>query len=433
MKKLIAIISAVCMCFAILSSQAYAFPGYGTDEKAVVAGFADEYGWDIEKINEDKWIGFDGEEYERPYGHQAEFYEDQIEDMEYQCFQLGIIDSIRSRHRYNGDGALKMVAVARGELGHDNRADNRYGSVTGMGIEQPWCCSFISWCASECGFIESGLFANSASCANMSDYLVNTNGFHKYKFDEIEQVGGSGYSVVPGDVFIFSNGSSCTHIALIAEVTSDSFTTIEGLNWISNGFRVGRVDMRTFSESSLGSEPFDTRNGWAIHVEYPSMFMEDIDVGSKSGREMATYRFFREIVGLNDAATCGIMGNIESESGFNPLSEYHTSSEDSYGICQWNNRWGFWDECQAFCNANGFDPLSLEGQLYYTQQYATSEYEREVAFARIRALPNTPEGARMAAEEWCRHHEKPGDMANAIRTRQNNADTFWSMYAGMIP
>ncbi len=413
---------------------AYAFPGYTDDTEETVNGFASAYGWNTENVDAPTWQGTEepDQEYGRLQGHQKENYEDLIIADEWQAFELGLIDSVSSKH--GGSGAQQMIEVALGELGHDNRIDNRYGSVTGMSTDQPWCCSFISWCAKQCGFLESGLYRNTASCRNMSDYLINTNGFQRYMFNEITQFGGSDYSVVPGDIYIFYNPSEggCSHIALIAEVTNDSFTTVEGLNWKSSaGFRVGYVGQRTFSRTQLGSA-VDTMNGWAIHVEYPITFLDDVDIGTLEGRQEATYKFLRQVMGLNDAGAIGIMANIQKESGFNPLSEYHTASEDSYGICQWNNRWHFWDDCINFCQRNDYDYLSLEGQLYYMQEYANGEAERRRAMEAIRSVPNTLEGAKMATDQWCRHCEKPGNMENSIRERQKVAQDFWATYSGLL-
>lgn len=464
MKRLLAFSLAVVLLLSIV--PAYAFPGYSEDGDETVEGFAEAYGWDTEAINSDKWDGKPDnrlveqrqleeayattpeqleeiarrygdtgkvpviEEYGRSSGHQLEAFMDQLEADELMAYEFGLINSVGS----SGNGAQQMVEVALGELGHDNSVDNRYGSVTGMGINQFWCCSFISYCAKECGFIESGLYAATASCINMSTYMTETNGFQKYYFEEIVQFGGSGYSVVPGDLYFFSTGSGSSHIALIAESTSDSFTTVEGLNGKNAaGIAVGRVAQRTFSASQLYST-YETMNGWVVHVEYPNTFFsgdfDGVDDGTIEGRKQMTYDFITQVWGLNSAAACGIMANIEAESNFNPLSEAHNQWEDSYGICQWNNHWGLWDQCKSFCSANGYDPRSLIGQLYYMQYYVESDRgDRRNTANLMQSVANTADGAYQVAYSWCIYCEKPGDMYTKANQRGNNAKfNYWPLY-----
>ena len=65
--------------------------------------------------------------------------------------------------------------------------------------------------------------------------------------------------------------------------------------------------------------------------------------------------------GFNDAAICGILANIQHESGFDPnaLGDGGTS----YGICQWHNE--RWNNLINYCNQNGLDSSSVDGQMSY--------------------------------------------------------------------
>ena len=44
--------------------------------------------------------------------------------------------------------------------------------------------------------------------------------------------------------------------------------------------------------------------------------------------------------GLSITAAAGVTGNLEHESTFDPLARYTTSTEDSYGLAQWNDKVG---------------------------------------------------------------------------------------------
>ena len=64
-------------------------------------------------------------------------------------------------------------------------------------------------------------------------------------------------------------------------------------------------------------------------------------------------------LGYNKAATCGILANIKFESTFNPGVDTGTY----YGLCQWGG--GRRSNLFAWCESNGLDPYSVDGQLQY--------------------------------------------------------------------
>ena len=471
MKKLLSFLLTAALLLTC-TVPAYAFPGFTESGGETVEGFAEEYGWDTDAINADTWDGKPDstimeqrqleeayattpeqldeiarrygntglspvvEQYGRSTGHQKEAFEDQLEADELMAYEFGLISSVGS----SGNGAQKIIEVALGELGHNNATENRYGSATGMGYNAAWCCSFVSWCAKECGFVETGLYAATASCINMSNYMINTNGFQRYYFEEIVQFGGSGYSVVPGDLYFFSTGSGSSHIALIAEVTQDSFTTIEGLNQgnvPSGQASQGRVAQRTFSASQLYSA-YETQNGWVIHVEYPNTYGDlsftDADLSTNEGRRDAIFAFVTQVWGMSPAAACGVLGNLYVEAWDYRTGDYWSPNAigdngNSHGIVQWNNAWGEWDKCVNWCDANGYDCWSLEGQLYYMMYYVDTNNERRQVSEKMRTLPNTQDTAYTIAYEWCIHCEKPADMYNSGAKRGGYAKyMFWPIY-----
>ena len=49
--------------------------------------------------------------------------------------------------------------------------------------------------------------------------------------------------------------------------------------------------------------------------------------------EKDIYYFLKNEMGMNDAAACGVVANIERESSFRP--DLYGDNGTSYGICQW--------------------------------------------------------------------------------------------------
>ena len=64
------------------------------------------------------------------------------------------------------------------------------------------------------------------------------------------------------------------------------------------------------------------------------------DAAGVTGRseESAIFRYLHDTMGLNEAACCGVLANIEAESGFSNASvgDYVEGVPTSFGICQWH-------------------------------------------------------------------------------------------------
>ena len=61
-----------------------------------------------------------------------------------------------------GDG--EIVTVALSQVG--NVGGQPYWSWYGFDGRVEWCACFVSWCANECGYIDSGVIPKFAGCAN---------------------------------------------------------------------------------------------------------------------------------------------------------------------------------------------------------------------------------------------------------------------------
>ena len=107
-----------------------------------------------------------------------------------------------------------------------------------------------------------------------------------------------------------------------------------------------------------------------LNIIFVSSFT--ITVNAASNKDTIYYFILNEL-GLNRAAACGILANIEKESGFRPdLQEYGYTWEEGagYGICQWTNyprtaSYGRRTNLVNWCSSNGYDYRSLNGQLYF--------------------------------------------------------------------
>ncbi len=127
--------------------------------------------------------------------------------------------------------------------------------------------------------------------------------------------------------------------------------------------------------------------------------------------------------GFNDAAICGILANIERESGFD--TEALGDGGTSFGICQWHE--GRWDSLEKYCEKNNLDASSIEGQ----GQYLVSELKNNYSgvYDTLMNVPNTSEGAYEAAYKWTTDFEIPADAESEGDSRGSNAQSnYWDKY-----
>ncbi len=143
-----------------------------------------------------------------------------------------------------------------------------------------------------------------------------------------------------------------------------------------------------------------------------------------SANELYIYNFLINEMKLNTAGACGVIANIKVESNFDP-----TLSGDggrSFGICQWHyNRYA---ALVSFCQNNGLDYTSLEGQLRYLQYELQHVYTS--TFQKLRSVPNTADGAYQAGYVWCYYFEVPSGYASGESVNRGNSAkyTYWPYY-----
>ena len=145
--------------------------------------------------------------------------------------------------------------------------------------------------------------------------------------------------------------------------------------------------------------------------------------GNLSNEEMI-FVFAVKKMGYNDAAASGLLANIKSESGFNPNASGDSGS--SYGICQWHAARK--TRMIGWCEDNGYDFQTLEGQLYFLK-YELEKYYPAV-HKYLKSVSNDAQGAYDAAYYFCYHFEAPANRASKSNTRGNTAkNTYYPKYS----
>ena len=142
--------------------------------------------------------------------------------------------------------------------------------------------------------------------------------------------------------------------------------------------------------------------------------------------ETQVYNYLINTMGLNRAAACGVLANIEAESGFNPNSSYTESDGNiSHGICQWNG--GRYTNLVNYCNNNGYDAGSLNGQLHFLEHELKKSYRS--VYNVLTSVSETQQGAYDAAFMWCFYFEVPANRGTRSFSRAVSAATnYWNEY-----
>lgn len=122
---------------------------------------------------------------------------------------------------YDPDTSELIVEVARSQIG--NVGGQPYWSWYGFGSRVPWCACFVSWCADQCGYIESGTVPKFAACDTGVQWFKNQGLW----------VSGS-FEPSPGMIIFFDwdgetgqDGSS-DHVGIVEKVENGIVYTIEG-------------------------------------------------------------------------------------------------------------------------------------------------------------------------------------------------------------
>lgn len=158
---------------------------------------------------------------------------------------------------------------------------------------------------------------------------------------------------------------------------------------------------------------YEQTTGESIYVfgSYP--------VGDITENTNEIYDYLRNVLGLNHAAACGVLANIQCESNF--ASSAVGDGGTSYGLCQWHL--GRFSALINWCNANGYEYHSIQGQLGYLTTELQGGYASVYQY--LLSVPDTAQGAYDAAYYWCKYFEIP---ANLEYNSQMRADLAMNLY-----
>ena len=140
-------------------------------------------------------------------------------------------------------GNSDIVEVARSQIG--NVGGEPYWSWYGFKSRVEWCACFVSWCANECGYIESGVIPKFAGCQLEGVEWFQACGLWK---DE-------GYIPKTGDIIFFDwadkHDGHSDHVGIVEKVENDRVYTIEGNS--SDSCRQRDYDINDFQIQGYGT------------------------------------------------------------------------------------------------------------------------------------------------------------------------------------
>ena len=121
------------------------------------------------------------------------------------------------REVVQGGGSKAIVEVALSQVG--NIGGEPYWRWYGFSGREEWCACFVSWCAEQCGYIESGLVPKFAYCPNGAAW-----------FQEHGRWKGRDYVPISGDIifFDFDGDRISEHVGIVEKVEDGMIYTVEG-------------------------------------------------------------------------------------------------------------------------------------------------------------------------------------------------------------
>ena len=118
-------------------------------------------------------------------------------------------------------------------------------------------------------------------------------------------------------------------------------------------------------------------------------------------------------LGLNDAATAGVMANMYEESRFNPKTV--GDHGNSHGLCQWNSAGGGY----------AYPGSTVDQQLDFL---AKDLNKRSSIYENLKNTPDTADGAYQAAYMFCTQYERPTNKVSKGKSRGNGAINLYNSF-----
>ena len=118
---------------------------------------------------------------------------------------------------FTSGGNQAIVEVALTQLG--NEGGEPYWSWYGFGGRVEWCACFASWCADQCGYLESGIIPKFSLCSDGVDWFKGRG-----------QWLDKNYEPQAGDLIFFDwgNDGSIDHVGIVEKCENGTVYTVEG-------------------------------------------------------------------------------------------------------------------------------------------------------------------------------------------------------------
>lgn len=214
-------------------------------------------------------------DWERKRGWQEKYLKDLLQILEKLHHSSSVLFG-------SGGSGQQLVSVAMGEIGQGEPTgnnDSKYNVWFGM-MKQPWCAMFVSWCAEQCGYLESGLFPRAAHSASFWNHVLDNP--DKGSLYTPADVRSGAVTPVAGDILIISpvnnqeassntvhaddSASGTRHVCIVTGYDSSGglIATIDG----------NSSDMVKENTYSIAPNSMD-RNIWGfVRPAYPSAGVE---------------------------------------------------------------------------------------------------------------------------------------------------------------
>lgn len=110
-----------------------------------------------------------------------------------------------------------IVEVALTQIG--NEGGQPYWSWYGFDSRVEWCACFVSWCADQCGYIDSGLIPKFAGCIDGANWFKSNNRWNDRNYES-----------KAGDIIFFDwEGDGTTdHVGIVEKCENGTVYTVEG-------------------------------------------------------------------------------------------------------------------------------------------------------------------------------------------------------------
>ena len=111
----------------------------------------------------------------------------------------------------------QIVTVALSQVG--NVGGQPYWSWYGFGGRVEWCACFVSWCANECGYIDTGVIPKFALCSDGANWFKNRG-----------QWADNSHEPVAGTIIFFDweQDGETDHVGIVQKCENGTVYTVEG-------------------------------------------------------------------------------------------------------------------------------------------------------------------------------------------------------------